>query len=95
MSDAYFLGAAIQVYNKPEETFGKVPFGATLNHTVFFHEVDGLAADRWMCSERESPWAGNERTLVTQKIWSHEGVLVASCVQEGLLRVSADEKGRL
>lgn len=84
MSDAYFVAAAVPTHEKPGEVSGlKLTFGATLNHTVFFHtEVDGLATDSWMCSKREILWARGERSLVTQKIWPHEGVLVASCVHE-------------
>lgn len=30
----------------------------------------------------ESPWSGEGRGLVLQRIWSKSGVLLASCVQE-------------
>jgi len=30
----------------------------------------------------ESPWAGDGRGLVIQKLWTREGVLIATCVQE-------------
>ncbi|KAM0093375.1 hypothetical protein ACP6JD_003141 [Aspergillus fumigatus] len=90
MSDAYFIGAAVQVYDVPGQTFGtKMAMAASLNHAIYFHHPDAVRADEWMCSERESPWAGNDRALVIQRIWSLEGLLVASCVQEGVLRVQA------
>ncbi|KAH2277015.1 hypothetical protein KXW02_007889 [Aspergillus fumigatus] len=90
MSDAYFIGAAVQVYGVPGQTFGtKMAMAASLNHAIYFHHPDAVRADEWMCSERESPWAGNDRALVMQRIWSLEGLLVASCVQEGVLRVQA------
>ncbi|OAL35324.1 hypothetical protein AYO20_05375 [Fonsecaea nubica] len=60
---------------------------ATLDHTVFFHEPRHFRADEWLLFEMESPWAGHERGLVTGRIWSHRGTLVATCVQEGVARL--------
>jgi acyl-CoA thioesterase II len=83
MSDAYFIGAAVQVHDVAGQTFGtKMAMAASLNHTIYFHRPEAVRADEWMCSERESPWAGNDRALVVQRIWSGEGTLVATCVQE-------------
>lgn len=74
MSDAYFIGVAVQVYNMPGQMVGtKMAMVASLNHTVYFHQPEVVQADKGMCSERESPWAGNDRALVVQKIWSPEG----------------------
>jgi acyl-CoA thioesterase len=39
-----------------------------------------------MLTEMESPWAGDGRAVVTQKIYSKDGTLLATCVQE--VRVS-------
>lgn len=35
-----------------------------------------------MFTEMESPWAGDGRGLVTQRIYTKDGLLVATCVQE-------------
>ncbi|KAG2421275.1 hypothetical protein HFD88_005249 [Aspergillus terreus] len=79
MSDAYFIGAAVQIYDPPGQTFvTKMAMAASLNHTIYFHHPDAVRADQWMCSERESPWAGNDRALVIQRIWSSEGILLAT-----------------
>ncbi|KAL2871266.1 acyl-CoA thioesterase [Aspergillus lucknowensis] len=67
----------------------------SLNHTIFFHNHQRLRADEWLFCELKCPWTGNERGLVTQNIWTAEGVLVATCIQEGVVRVIAEEKGRL
>lgn len=83
MSDAYFIGAAVHVHDLPGQTFGtKMAMAASRNHTIYFHHPEAVRADEWMCSERESPWAGNDRALVIQRIWSPGGILVATCVQE-------------
>lgn len=69
---------------------------ATLHHTIFFHQWSGLETDQWMLAEMDSPWAGDERGLVTQRIWSQSGKLIATCVQEGVVRLSpeASKEGR-
>lgn len=55
---------------------------ASLNYTVHFHESKVVHADQWMSSERESPWAGKDRTLAVHRIWSGDGILLATCMQE-------------
>ena len=54
----------------------------SLDHTIYFHNPRAFRADEWMFTEMESPWAGDGRGLVLQKIWSKDGRLIASCVQE-------------
>ena len=54
----------------------------SLDHTIYFHRPREVKADEWMCTEMESPWSGEGRGLVTQRIWNKEGRLVATCVQE-------------
>lgn len=49
---------------------------------IYFHRPRQIRADEWMCSEMESPWSGSGRGLVLQRIWSKDGTLLASCVQE-------------
>ncbi|MCJ1308909.1 hypothetical protein MMC25_002564 [Agyrium rufum] len=65
----------------------------SLDHTIYFHRPRAIKADEWMFSEMESPWAGDGRGLVLQRIWNKEGVLVATCVQEGLARLRQDDDG--
>jgi acyl-CoA thioesterase II len=54
----------------------------SLDHTIYFHKRRGFRADEWMFTEMASPWAGAGRGLVMQKIWSLDGTLIATCVQE-------------
>ncbi|KAL8783890.1 MAG: hypothetical protein Q9213_004308 [Squamulea squamosa] len=54
----------------------------SLDHTIYFHRPREIKADEWLLSENESPWSGDGRGLVFQKIWNKQGKLVASCVQE-------------
>ncbi|EFX02096.1 acyl-thioesterase 2 [Grosmannia clavigera kw1407] len=54
----------------------------SLDHTVYFHEPDRVCADDWMLVEMDSPWANSGRGVVTQRIFSKDGMLLATCVQE-------------
>ncbi|TKA74590.1 hypothetical protein B0A49_03657 [Cryomyces minteri] len=66
----------------------------SLDHTIYFHNPREFRADEWLFTEMESPWAGDGRGLVFQRIFTREGKLVASCVQEGVVRLKqpADSK---
>ena len=54
----------------------------SLDHTIYFHRPREVKADEWMCTEMETPWSGEGRGLVMQRIWNNEGRLLATCVQE-------------
>lgn len=54
----------------------------SLDHTIYFHRPREVKADEWLCTEMETPWSGEGRGLVMQRIWNKEGRLVATCVQE-------------
>ena len=54
----------------------------SLDHTIYFHNTEGLRADQWLLAEVQSSWAGDGRGLVHQKIWTRNGTLVATCIQE-------------
>ena len=64
---------------RPRATIGMM---VSLDHTIYFHRPREIKADGWLLSENESPWSGDGRGLVLQRIWNKEGLLVASCVQE-------------
>ncbi|ETN37621.1 acyl-CoA thioesterase II [Cyphellophora europaea CBS 101466] len=59
----------------------------SLDHTIYFHNPRAFRADEWLLTEMDSPWAGDGRGLVQQRIWTKEGVLVATCYQEGVVRL--------
>lgn len=54
----------------------------SLDHSIYFHNPWAFRADEWMIIETESPWAGEGRGLAIQKIWSKDGILIATCTQE-------------
>ena len=63
---------------------GKTAFIASLDHAMWFH--DDFRADDWLLYDQHSPWAGNARGLARGAIYTRDGRLVCSVVQEGLVR---------
>lgn len=57
---------------------------ASLDHAMWFHR--DLRVDDWLLYTTDSPWAGGARGLNRGLIYNKEGVLVASTMQEGLMR---------
>ena len=66
-------------FETPKRSIGMM---VSLDHTIYFHRPREVKADEWMCTEMETPWSGEGRGLVTQRIWNKDGRLIASCVQE-------------
>lgn len=72
-------GALSKAMNKENREVGMM---VSLDHSIYFHNPWAYRADEWMLIEMESPWAGEGRGLAIQKIWSKDGVLIATCTQE-------------
>lgn len=60
---------------------------ASLDHALWFHE--DVAVDDWLLYTMDSPWTGHARGFNRGMIFNRAGVLVASCAQEGLIRLKA------
>lgn len=60
---------------------------ASLDHAVWFHGE--FRADEWLLFVTHSSWAGRSRGHITGRIFRRDGRLVASVVQEGLIRLAA------
>ncbi|WP_405914106.1 acyl-CoA thioesterase II [Streptomyces sp. NBC_00963] len=59
-------------------------FITSLDHAMWFHRP--FRADEWMLFAQRSPSAGDGRGLSLGEFWTREGTLVASVVQEAVLR---------
>lgn len=57
---------------------------ASLDHAMWFH--GSFRADEWMLYDQRTPFAGGARGLATAKVFASDGRLVATVVQEGLIR---------
>ena len=66
----------------------------SLDHTIFFHNPRAFRADEWMLAEMESPWAGDGRGLCIQRIWAKDGTLIATCTQEGVVRLQQTNRAK-
>lgn len=81
-SDSHLLGTAMQAHGLSWLTPGMQV--ASLDHTMWFHRP--LRMDSWVLHVIESPSACGARGLVRGQFFTADGVLVASTVQEGLIR---------
>jgi len=57
---------------------------ATIDHSMWFHRP--FSFDDWLLYAMDSPSASNGRGLVRGKIYNRQGDLVASTMQEGVIR---------
>jgi acyl-CoA thioesterase-2 len=57
---------------------------ATIDHAMWFHRP--FRFDDWLLYSTESPSASSGRGLVRGQIFNRQGQLVASTIQEGVIR---------
>jgi acyl-CoA thioesterase-2 len=81
VSDLTLLGSVLVRHDQDE---GPVQM-ASLDHAMWFHRP--FRADEWLLYTCSSPTAGGGRGLATGRFTQADGTLVATTVQEGLLRV--------
>ncbi|GAA0587722.1 acyl-CoA thioesterase [Streptomyces crystallinus] len=60
--------------------------GRSLDYTVWIHRP--FRADEWLLCDLETPVATGGRGLVLGRVFTRDGVLVATLAQEGVIRVS-------
>ncbi len=65
--------------------------GASLDHAMWFHRP--FRVDRWLLFVQDSPIASGARGLARGEVYTQEGELVVSVVQEGLLRPRVPGRG--
>ncbi len=58
--------------------------GTSLDHGLWFHRP--ARADEWLLFEQEVVVTGNGRGLARGRFFDRNGALIATCVQEGLMR---------
>lgn len=64
---------------------------ASLDHALWFHGP--MRADSWLLHEVEAEWLGGGRALARGRFYAEGGRLVASCTQEGLIRLRQTSAG--
>jgi acyl-CoA thioesterase-2 len=81
-SDLTLLDAVLSRHGKSWGPGGMV--GASLDHALWFHRR--FRADEWFLYDCGSPSASGARGLATGRMFAEDGRLIATSVQEGLLR---------
>lgn len=81
-SDFHLLTTALEPHGVTFATPGMQV--ATLQHNVWFHRP--FRMDRWLLYVIDSPVAAGGRALCRGRLFTRDGVLVASTAQEGLIR---------
>ena len=81
-SDLSLLDTVLGVHGEVWGPGGVI--GASLDHALWFHRP--FRADEWFLYDCTSPSASGARGLASGRIFTRDGRLVASAVQEGLLR---------
>jgi acyl-CoA thioesterase II len=81
-SDFSFLGTALDPHGVSWLTRGMQV--ASLDHAMWFHRP--FRVDEWLLYDVESPNASGGRGLVRGRFFDRSGRLVASAIQEGLIR---------
>jgi acyl-CoA thioesterase II len=82
-SDSYLLGTSTLPHGLTWMSPGFMT--ASLDHAVWIHE--DFRADEWLLYHCDSPWTGRGRGFNRGSVYTRGGRLVATCAQEGLVRL--------
>ncbi len=83
-SDFYLMGTALRPHGERFSSEGML--AASLDHAMWFHREFHI--DEWVLYMMESTSASGSRGLNFGKFYRRDGTLVASCTQEGLIRMA-------
>ncbi|MER7106261.1 acyl-CoA thioesterase II [Streptomyces sp. NPDC000229] len=84
VSDMTLLDSVLLAHGRGGWAVGDV-VGASLDHAMWFHRP--FRADEWLLYDQESPSASGGRGLGQARIYTQEGRLAISVIQEGVVRV--------
>ncbi|WP_103503876.1 MULTISPECIES: acyl-CoA thioesterase II [Streptomyces] len=87
VSDMTLLDSVLLAHGRGGWTVGDV-VGASLDHAMWFHRP--LRADEWLLYDTESPTSQGGRGLARGRIFTRDGKLAVSVIQEGVVRVPRD-----
>ena len=84
VSDMTLLDSVLLAHGRGGWAVGDV-VGASLDHAMWFHRP--FRADEWLLYDQESPSASGGRGLGQARIYTQDGQLAISVIQEGVVRV--------
>ncbi|MCW8108465.1 acyl-CoA thioesterase II [Alteromonas ponticola] len=82
-SDYHFLSTSLQPHGI--SLLDKNLRIATIDHAMWFHREVNF--NEWLLYAMESPFSGSARGIVKGQIFNQQGELIASTMQEGLMRM--------
>lgn len=86
LSDMTLLDTTLLPHGRGGWTGGEIMM-ASLDHAMWFHRP--FRADEWMLYSQDTPSTSGARGLARGSIFTHDGRLAVSVVQEGLIRVTS------
>ncbi len=87
VSDMTLLDSVLLAHGRGGWAVGDV-VGASLDHAMWFHRP--FRADEWLLYDQQSPSAHGGRGLGQGRIYTQDGRLAVSVIQEGVVRVPRD-----
>ncbi|MEU9354130.1 acyl-CoA thioesterase II [Streptomyces griseoloalbus] len=87
VSDMTLLDSVLLAHGRGGWAVGDV-VGASLDHAMWFHRP--FRADEWLLYDQQSPSAHGGRGLGQARIYTQDGRLAVSVIQEGVVRVPRD-----
>ncbi|MEU0391394.1 acyl-CoA thioesterase II [Streptomyces sp. NPDC006208] len=84
VSDMTLLDSVLLAHGRGGWAVGDV-VGASLDHAMWFHRP--FRADEWLLYDQESPSSSGGRGLGQARIYTQDGRLAISVIQEGVVRV--------
>ncbi|MFD6288688.1 acyl-CoA thioesterase [Streptomyces sp. NPDC060205] len=87
VSDMTLLDSVLLAHGRGGWVTGDV-VGASLDHAMWFHRP--FRADEWLLYDQESPSASGGRGLGQARIYTRDGQLAITVIQEGVVRVPRD-----
>ncbi|MEU6125671.1 acyl-CoA thioesterase II [Streptomyces sp. NPDC047123] len=84
VSDMTLLDSVLLAHGRGGWAVGDV-VGASLDHAMWFHRP--FRADEWLLYDQESPSSSGGRGLGQARIWTQDGRLAVTVIQEGVIRV--------
>ncbi|UGY91548.1 acyl-CoA thioesterase II [Streptomyces gobiensis] len=87
VSDMTLLDSVLLAHGRGGWAVGDV-VGASLDHAMWFHRP--FRADEWLLYDQESPTAQGGRGLGKGRIFTADGQLAVSVIQEGVVRIPRD-----
>ncbi len=90
-TDGFLIGTAMRPHAGIGQSMAHVSISTSvLSHTLTFHE--SVDAGEWHLLAHESPYAGRGRTYGRANIFTLDGALVGSFVQDNMIRAFSDSQ---